>query len=261
MLLPWSKPSCLSLSAQGIALRLGNQVPQLLSDQAVVGHDDSALAKVLEQQATLLKHQTIEVVLSNALVRYCVLPWQNGIYRREDWEAIAQHAFRKDFGSEANEWVVTLSLAAYQAPVLAGAIDQSLLLQLQTLSKQIGFTLAGVTPLLAKLEAKQTASSTQWLCAAEPQRIVLLQKNKEGYQQVLVDSPPTNAESMHLQQLVSRALLQTQQASAAMGQVSKPLVYVSNALKTSWDDTVASSCKLAMPLTASQPHPVWMAGL
>lgn len=258
MLLPWSKKSVLSISPQGMALRTGNQLPQLLTDSSFVWEDANACRAALEQHAARLKQQAIEIVIANSLVRYSVLPWQAGVYRRQDWQAIAQHAFKKSFGADADSWAYAVCLNRYQSPVLAAAIDQTLMTQLQSLADSIGFELMAVTPLLAKLQAQRTSHPQAWLCVVEPQRIVLLQMNAEGHQQVLVDTPPAGAECLHAQQLVQRALLQSQQAAFAS---DKPVVYVSGALKSVWDEAVAGDLRLATPIQGGQSHAVWIAGV
>ena len=126
----------LALSQQGIALQQAGASAQMLSDREFKLSD---LDTVLAANAPLMKDKTLQVVLSNTFVRYLVLPWRDGVYRQQDWQAVAQHAFRQQYGAVADNWRIKVRLLAYGENVLAAAIDETLCEQLDACAKQFNF--------------------------------------------------------------------------------------------------------------------------
>lgn len=255
MWLPWSKPGTLALSGVGIAFGLCGKKPQLLTDADFQWKDTNQLTDILAHSKNALKNQTVKVILSNTFVRYLVLPWQDGVMTQADWQAIAQHEFRKQFGTAAVDWLVQVALGRYGQTVLAAAIDNSLYTQLQAAAKQLSFNISAIEPLLMSV-CNQNSSDT-WVLVAEPQRLLLSQMHGGEWNQVIVDSPPAGQEYQHAEQLIQRSLLQLETTA----QPSKIATYVSAALNKTWQDNFGSRQKLMAPLSVAQPHVVWMAGL
>ena len=187
-------------------------------------------------------------------MRYLVLPWQDGVLTQADWQAIAQHAFRKQFGIAANDWLVCVSLEKHGQTVLAAAIDNSFYAQLQISAKTLGFNIGTVEPLLMRV-VNQNKPNT-WALIAEPERLVLCQTQDSEWRQVLVDSPPAGQEFQHAEQLIQRSLLQIETPA----QPNKIATFVSAALNKIWQDNISSRQKLMAHLSSAQPHAVWMAG-
>ena len=197
------KVANLSIAQDGVALQLLGQSAQLLSNQAMA-RDGAAVVEVLQQHAVLLEGLKIRLVLSNAFVRFSVLPWREGVVARQDWLGLAQHAFRQDYGNAADAWTIRVSLGEFGAPVVASAIDQTLFDGLQHAAKQIGFKWQAIQPLaMCLLNRKQTG----WLLIAEPQHLLLCQAIQGQLQQFSVASPPIGQEAHTAQQMVARALL------------------------------------------------------
>ena len=183
----------LALSQQGIGLQQAGASPQMLSDSDFKLSD---LESVLAANAHLIKDKTLQVVLSNTFARYLVLPWRDGIYRQQDWQAMAQHAFRQQYGAIADNWRIKVRLQAYGENVLAAAIDETLCEQLDTCAKQFNFKIECITPLLFLLNEHENA----WMLVAEPARLTLCQIKQGNWQQVLVDVPAHNQEYQQAEQ-------------------------------------------------------------
>lgn len=256
------KHGTLAISAHGIALRQFNKPAQLLTGPTFQWTDANQLNDVLTLHQQLLKNQTLNIVLSNAFVRFLVLPWQDGVFTQQDWQAIAQHEFRKQFGVIANNWRITVSLHGYGQTVLAAAIDESLCAQLYSSAQQLQFDIAAITPLLMVLSNTHSASQQAhtdhtWLLMAEPARLTLCQFSQGNWQQVLADVPLAGLEYQHAEQLINRSLLYVD----ANNQPSKIATYVSASLNKTWRDDIGSRLKLMTHTTSTQPHAMWMAGL
>ena len=197
------KVANLSIAQDGIALQLPGQAAQMLSNQAVT-RDCATVLEVLQQHATLLAGQKIRLVLSNAFVRFAVLPWREGVVARQDWLGLARHAFRQDYGNVADAWSIRVSLGEYGAPVVASAIDQTFFDSLQLAAEKIGFKWQAILPLaMCLLNRKQTG----WLLIAEPQHLLLCQTAQGQWQQFSVAAPPSGQETLVAQQMIARALL------------------------------------------------------
>jgi hypothetical protein len=188
-------------------------------------------------------------------VRYLVLPWQDNVLKQADWQAIAQHEFRKQFGAVASDWLISVSLAKHGQKILAAAIDNSLFTQLQSSAEQNGFNVCSVEPLLMRVFNQQNPNT--WALVAEPQRLLLCQMHDDEWQQIVVDSPPAGQEYQKAEQLIQRSFLPLDTSA----QPNKIATYVSAALSKIWQDNIGSRQKLMMQLSAAQPHPVWLAGL
>jgi hypothetical protein len=240
----------LALTQQGLALRQTGANPQMLSDS---DFKLSELSSVLAAHAHLIKGKSLQVVLSNTFVRYLVLPWRDGIYRQQDWQAIAQHAFRQQYGAIADDWRIKVRLQAYGNNVLAAAIDETLCEQLEACAKQLNFSINSITPLLFLLSEHENA----WMLVAEPARLTLCQIKQGNWQQVLVDVPAQNQEYQQAEQLISRSLMHV----STTEQPNKIATYVSAGLNKHWRDDISSRQKLMQPVSSAMPHAAWLASL
>ena len=240
----------LALSQQGIALQQAGASAQMLSDREFKLSD---LDTVLAANAPLMKDKTLQVVLSNTFARYLVLPWRDGVYRQQDWQAIAQHAFRQQYGAVADNWRIKVRLQAYGENVLAAAIDETLCEQLDACAKQFNFKIDRITPLLFLLNEHENA----WMLVAEPARLTLCQIKQGNWQQVLVDVPAHNQEYQQAEKLINRSLMHIPAAE----QPNKIATYVSAGLNKIWHDDISSRQKLMQPVSKSMPHAAWLASL
>ncbi|MES2501717.1 MAG: hypothetical protein V4545_03850 [Pseudomonadota bacterium] len=240
----------LALSQQGLALQQAGSSPQMLSDSEF---KLSELSSILAANAHLIKDKTLQVVLSNTFVRYLVLPWRDGIYRQQDWQAIAQHAFRQQYGAIADDWRIKVRLQAYGKNMLAAAIDETLCEQLDACAKQCNFNIHSITPLLFMLNEHENA----WMLVAEPARLTLCQIKQGNWQQVLVDVPAHNQEYQQAEQLINRSLMHVPAAE----QPNKIASYVSAGLNKNWRDDISSRQKLMQPVSKAMPHAAWLASL
>lgn len=257
MSLPWSKQSTLAITSHGVAFTDSKGKSQLLTESKFQWANVAQFAELLNANQALLKHQHVQVLLSNTLVRYLVLPWQNEVCARKDWLAIAQYEFRKQFGSAVDGWKVSVSFSGYGQTILAAAMDKSLYEQLEESAKTLNFTVTSIQPLLMTALNLTPQQHSVWTLVAEPQRIVLCRTYGKEWQQIVVDSPPAGFESQHAEQLIHRNLLQVQSSE----QPSKVASYVSAALHQLWEHSNNTRQKLMLKPTGVQAHAVWMAGL
>jgi hypothetical protein len=106
----------------------------------------AALDTLFEERGRAAKR--VRVVLSNALVRYLVVPWSARITRAEERHALARHAIPSVFGAAATGWTFVVSPGGDDAHTLAAAVDTPLLEGLRAAAERGGATLASVQPLL-----------------------------------------------------------------------------------------------------------------
>jgi hypothetical protein len=69
----------------------------------------------------------VTVVLSNALVRYALVPWSAALADAAEEEAYVRHHFAKIHGERSKNWALRWSDDGGDAPRLASAIDVGLL--------------------------------------------------------------------------------------------------------------------------------------
>lgn len=252
MLRPFSffnKTCTLAISQQGIALRTATENKLLANKYNGLAH----LAEVMVAHQDLLHQQTVDVVLSNTLVRFLVLPWQDYVVKESDWQAIAQHAFRQQFDAAANNWRVTVSIGGHGQTILAAAVDESLCAQLAASAQQLNFKLGQIIPLLSALDKP---TDKDWTMLVEPQRITLCQLRDGQWQQILVDAPPAGKEYDVANKIVERSFL----SISSSEQPHKIATYVSPNLKAHWQESIANRQQLIVRATGLQ-HAQWMANI
>ncbi len=73
---------------------------------------------------SLLSPERVTYVLPNALVRYAVVPWSDGVGSPEEEEAYVRHHFARIHGERAKAWVVRASPERRGRPRLCSAVDR-----------------------------------------------------------------------------------------------------------------------------------------
>ena len=274
MLRQWfNRAIVLAISQQGICLRdkQGNcemltsieaDIKSLAANDANIKNTPfKQIVDALSKKQKILKNQHVKIILSNHLVRFCVVPWHDKVVSLGDWQAIAQQVFRQQFGAVASEWRIAISFAKYGETMLAAAMDDSLYIQLENCAKQFGFTIDSIEPLLAALlnqTAFNPAQPYSWALIAEPQRVLLCQFNQQyQWQNLIVESPPAGREYQRADLLVKRNLM----AIDAAEQPQKIATFVSSALNRVWQDNIGSKLKLITQSNFAQAHPIWLANI
>ena len=115
------------------------------------------------------------VVLSNAFVRYLLLPWNPAIVTAQEEAAFAQARFLQVFGEAAHGWVVKLSPAGTGAPVVACALERALLDALTALIDGSALRLRSLQPsLMALCNARaRMPTGDAWIAVAEAGRLLI----------------------------------------------------------------------------------------
>lgn len=252
----------LAISNQGIGLQQSGKIAQMLTHADFKATDfkltdEQQLHSILAANQSLIEGKTLQIVLSNTFVRYLVLPWQAGIFHQQDWQAIAQHAFRQQYGPIVDEWRIKVRLQLHGQNVLAAAIDETLCEQLDTCAKQLNLRINSITPLLLVLSEQSELVDNTWMLVAEPARLTLCQIKQGNWQQVLVDVPAANQEYQQAEQLINRNLMHVPLAE----QPSKIATYVSASLNRNWRDDMSSRQKLMQHASSVMPHAAWLASL
>src|SRR5262249_14409880 len=88
------------------------------------------------------------VILSNAFLRFQIVPWHDEIGWGAEREAFVRHAFQRVFGDDVQGWTLRVSDDGYRAPAIASAIDRELLAALAAAARQGGIVLTSVQPYL-----------------------------------------------------------------------------------------------------------------
>jgi hypothetical protein len=236
---PWSSKVTIGLARDGIALELARQSVRMLSKESVAFDSHDEVMQELLAHAETLKGRKVNLMLSNALVRYLVLPWHAGLASREDWKALAQQAFRQQFGVDADNWQVRVSLHQFGAPVVATAMHNALYDALQDASRLIGFDWSSITPAAIGM-LNRLAKPYAWLLVAEPEYLLLCMRDaNSNLVDVMVTSPQAGQESVQAAQLVARCIAQTGQPPR------QTLVYVSAKLADVWREQAVKDSLLS----------------
>jgi hypothetical protein len=118
----------------------------------------------------------LDIVLSEALVRWQLLPWQAGIDSMAEKEALARHGFREVYGEISRHWQVRCAAQPPGAATPACAIDSTLLTALTHLAENHGCRIASLRPLLvaaAERWRRKIPGGVAWFAVLEPDRLNL----------------------------------------------------------------------------------------
>lgn len=220
----------LAIAQDGVAVRLPGQPASMLSTQNLTHSNYAAIFDVLHQHQNLLAKQKIKLIISNHFMRFTVLPWQDGVPARQDWLALANHAFRQQYGVAADNWQVRVSLGGYGQAVIASAIDQTLYDGLMDCANELGFSWQAIEPLLMCLLNQDMPLEAAWLLVAEPQHLLLCETQNGQFQRFSVASPPAEQEASFAKQMIARAKLHL----PSQQQPANTVMHVSGQLNSSW---------------------------
>lgn len=113
----------------------------------------------------------LEVVLSNYLVRYAVLPWSAALVSDDEWMAYARHTFTVTYGSDAADWRIQLCGSGRRKTRVACAADAALLDTLAGVKRVVS-----IQPhLMAAFNARRGEFGKEpgWFVLHEPGRLTL----------------------------------------------------------------------------------------
>ena len=91
---------------------------------------------------------TATVILSNAFLRYQVVPWNDQIGGGAERDALVRHGFKRVFGDAVDGWAIRVSDERYGAPAVASAVDRDLLAAVGKAARGHGVRIASVQPYL-----------------------------------------------------------------------------------------------------------------
>lgn len=186
MLPLWRNRICLAISPERISLvKLGRGLkPKLLAkyDEAISPASNSQPVKQPSWQAVLekltvilaqpeLQHSDVDIVLSNRLVRYAVIPSNVQLKKYAEQEAFARHVLTHTYGSIIGQWQLRIQRGKAGLPWLVSAVDQALLDGLNQSCTSNKLKLRSVTPYLMPVfnrYRKALKFDPSWLVINEP---------------------------------------------------------------------------------------------
>lgn len=113
----------------------------------------------------------LEVILSNHLVRYTVLPWSAALSTDRDWMAYAEHTFRSTYGARAKGWSIRICDAGRRRARVACAVNATLLDSIAAIPRVVS-----IQPHLMNAFNAQRGEFDRapgWYVAYEPGRLTL----------------------------------------------------------------------------------------
>jgi len=113
----------------------------------------------------------LDVVLSNHLLRYAVLPWSAALATEDEWIAYAQHVFGSTYGAAAAGWRIRICDGGRGHTRIACAADAALLDAIAAVER-----VASIQPhLMAAFNARRREFGAEpgWFVLQEPGRLTL----------------------------------------------------------------------------------------
>lgn len=247
----------MAIAQDGVAVRLPGKAASMLSAQNLTHNNYAAIFDTLHQHQNLLAKQKIKLIISNHFMRFTVLDWQKSVPARQDWLALANHAFRRQYGAAADGWQVRVSLGGYGQVVIASAMDQTLYDGLNDCANELGFSWQAIEPLMMRLLNAETSSQAAWLLIVEPQHLLLCETQNGQFQRFSVASPPAGQEANFATQMIARAQMQL----PSQQQPTNTVVHVSGQLNGSWPKTEQHQQRYILAKQKHLHHAAWLASL
>lgn len=145
--------------------RSSSQVTSPSSWQVVVDRLNQLLSQP-EWQNT-----EVDIVLSNRLVRYAVIPFREQLKKYSEQEAFARHTLHKTYGSMAEQFELRIQHGKVGVPSLISAVDRKLLEDLRQACLTHKLKLRSVTPYVMQVfnsHSKDIKRNLAWLVINEP---------------------------------------------------------------------------------------------
>lgn len=177
----WRNRLCIAISPEHISLlKLGRGFkPKLLArhDEAIHTQGNQPLwqaaterlAEVLAQPEW--QNADADIVLSNRLVRYALIPSSPQLKKYPQQEAFARHVLTHTYGAVSSQWELRIQRSKEGAPWLASAMDKTLLEDLRQICTSHKLKLRVVSPYLMPVfnrYRKALKADPAWLVINEP---------------------------------------------------------------------------------------------
>lgn len=148
------------------------------SHEQLVAGGAAALVAALQEclQDARWHDADARVMVSNALVRYCIVPHSPHLRGVADESALALHKFQQVHGAQAAAMAVRLSNPLAGIDQLAAAIDESLIAEIRLLLVGARLRLRSFEPMLMRgfnLARRQIRDPDFWFAQAEPGLLLL----------------------------------------------------------------------------------------
>jgi hypothetical protein len=247
----------LAIAQDGVAVRLPGKAASMLSAQNLTHNNYAAIFDTLRQHKNLLENQKVKLIISNHFMRFTVLHWLDGVNARQDWLALANHAFRHQYGAAADNWQVRVSLSGYGQAVIASALDQTFYDGLNQIALELGLSWQTIEPLMMRLLNDSMPLEAAWILVAEPQHLLLCETQNGQFQRFSVASPPAGQEASFAAQMIARAQLQTPSPQ----QPATTVVHVSGHLNGAWPKEPQNGMRHIFSKQKHLHHAAWLASL
>jgi hypothetical protein len=176
---------------RGLKPRLLAQHDEVIETRDLASTQTSSQVALVDRLNPLLgqpewQNAAVDVVLSNRLVHYAVIPLGEQLKKYPEQEAYARHVLGKTYGAAAEHWELRIQRGLAGAPSLVSAVDRTLLESLRQVCTAHKLKLRSVTPHLIQVmqvfnrQAKDPRMKPAWLVSHEPDYslLVLLQEDK-----------------------------------------------------------------------------------
>lgn len=135
----------------------------------------------------------VDVVVSDRLAHYLVLPWRPGIVSRAEWRAYAMHGFAAVYGESAKSWSMRIDIVPPGRESLACALNTGMIEALRTVAATNISRLVAVRPNFVTLFGQRRAAmrgAHLWFGAVEANHVCLGVLRKGRWQALRNEAAP-----------------------------------------------------------------------
>lgn len=167
-------------------LRPRIEAARLLATRLDPSEPEAGLEPLAAELATAAwQSATVQVVLSDRLVRYFIVDSLPGIQSLGELRRLAEAQFEELFGLPAAEWEICADFAPFSRRFLACALHRALLAALRRLFRRPGHALASIQPFLVRefnRRRRCLRSDPAWFAALERHSLTLALLSRKSWQ-------------------------------------------------------------------------------
>lgn len=184
----WFGETAVVLGAERVSLRQAGRerVRPVAAADGGWGPSVAALAELLAGTDDRRRPRRTRVVVSNAFVRFVLVPWSSQRLTPQERQELLRQLFAERHGERAGQWRVVAEGARFERQSLAAAVDAELLAALHGTVAAAGLRLRSLVPALAanhqRWRARIGAIRRGWFADVADGRLTTVAFDQNGWQ-------------------------------------------------------------------------------
>ena len=196
-----SRHTVISFAIDGIAIKTPNSSPRIIHrpDQNRYKNFDE-LIMGFSKVAPNLQGKAIRFVLSNYFVRLSILSWQENIYKKTDWVALADYELKQKTLTNA-KYETSVRFNGYKKNIMSASMSSSCLAAIKKIASLNHIEILMIEPFFNSILNKKKGG---WILIAELGKAMLLECSNKNWMHISSTSILENKECDAIDAFIQR---------------------------------------------------------